>query len=485
MPTQPNDGDAAGVRGPRIGVWGVGDLDDAAAVVSPRVLEAELRRRVPDLTVHHWAPFGRLRPRPRDGGRPVEPLGPASDKRLAELACAVDLVVVAGPRCLLGDEPLAADYGLPPEQVAALRLDRYFLDGPPVAGDGLPLVAWHCVEVASGVWPDARLSGAAGRLARISVADPASRRVLAVAKVEAEVAVVPDSALLLPRLVSAEVLGRRADQLAAVADLPADARLVVVDADLLMTDYGPPVLAEVAHQQAVDAATQLVVADVGGRAVPTTLPVTHVWLGAAAGIEDLAAAVAGACAVVTGSRFLAAAAVGFGVPLAAVDADGVVGDLVGEDGAMVVRRPEDVGPALVRLMASADRRPRTAAALVARLDAEFDALAALAETAARRRGGEEARGAASGAAASPLAELERALAYRDRRLLDERAAFVAEITVLEEELRRQKLEHAVTVARLCRELALWRAAAERVMGSKTWRWTEGARRVYRRLRAQA
>src|SRR5918996_6036141 len=103
---------------PRLALWGTFDVDNYGDHLVPRVAIHELRRRLPGSRVDVYAPYGRLHPTPLDDG-PVEPLGPWSASRAAQLAGAYDTVVIGGGEIIhLNDPLLAPVYGAPPEELA-------------------------------------------------------------------------------------------------------------------------------------------------------------------------------------------------------------------------------------------------------------------------------------------------------------------------------------------------------------------------------
>lgn len=77
-----------------IGVLGRFDADHLEAALVGRVLRAELRRRLPDVEIRFYAPYGWERPSRLDGGEPAEPLGEWSFSRAAEVAERIDLAIV-------------------------------------------------------------------------------------------------------------------------------------------------------------------------------------------------------------------------------------------------------------------------------------------------------------------------------------------------------------------------------------------------------
>ena len=58
-----------------IGVLGTFDTDLFSDALVPRVLRRELKARLPAAEVITFAPYGSLRPTPRDGGEPAESPG--------------------------------------------------------------------------------------------------------------------------------------------------------------------------------------------------------------------------------------------------------------------------------------------------------------------------------------------------------------------------------------------------------------------------
>src|SRR5260370_15053455 len=74
-----------------IGVLGTFDTDLFDDALAPRVLRRELKARLPGAKIITFAPYGALRPTPRDGGEAAEPLGRWSPDPAAALT--------AGPGC--------------------------------------------------------------------------------------------------------------------------------------------------------------------------------------------------------------------------------------------------------------------------------------------------------------------------------------------------------------------------------------------------
>src|SRR5437763_10498010 len=120
-----------------IGVLGTFDTDLFDDALAPRVLRRELKARLPGAEVITFAPYGALRPTPRDGGEAAEPLGRWSADRAAALAAGLDCVLVTGAVPPPDHDRLARSYGAERDVLHALDLGRCFNDGPAVADEHL------------------------------------------------------------------------------------------------------------------------------------------------------------------------------------------------------------------------------------------------------------------------------------------------------------------------------------------------------------
>src|SRR5207237_10064891 len=80
-----------------IGVLGTFDTDLFDDALAPRVLRRELKARLPGAKIITFAPYGALRPTPRDGGEAAEPLGRWSPDRAAVLTAGPGGRLVARP----------------------------------------------------------------------------------------------------------------------------------------------------------------------------------------------------------------------------------------------------------------------------------------------------------------------------------------------------------------------------------------------------
>ncbi|MGH7426610.1 MAG: polysaccharide pyruvyl transferase family protein, partial [Candidatus Methylomirabilales bacterium] len=201
----------------RIGVWGTFDLDSLGDQLRLSVLSHELARRLPGATIRAFAPYGYLRPTRLDGGEPAEPLGAWSEDRAAELAAELDCVIVAGVELhgLQGGESLASRYGVDPEEIRRLAPDRFFIEGLGPELEGRCPIVWSSVGLAVAHDPElaSRLAAALSSRPHISVRDEISRARLEATGVTRTIEVVPDPALLAPRLYPASLLEKRLEYL--------------------------------------------------------------------------------------------------------------------------------------------------------------------------------------------------------------------------------------------------------------------------------
>jgi hypothetical protein len=397
----------------RIALWGTFDVDNYGDHLFPRIAGHELRRRLPDAVVTPFAPYGRLHPTGLDDGRPAEPLGPWTPERARHLAADHHLVVVGGGELMhLNDPLLAPVYGTSADELLRLAPSRWFVEGlGPELERHCPVV-WHGVGVP---WAPSdegaeRLRTALARRPYVTVRDRASAARLAGAGVERPVDVVPDSALLLDRIMPPSSLRARLDGLRAAGAYPppGSPALVVQGCDLL-EPHLDDVVAAVGHWMAARPVRPEIVALETGRCrgdagfaealVRALAPVLaaqaasvggappnprgRVWrLPEARTVEDLAAAVAGAELFLGSSLHGAITAVVYGTPFVLLNPMGEAkldgfADLTGLDRFLVHSLPDS--PKALDLAAGGDRMPAAAlTALQARVDVHFDRLAELA-----------------------------------------------------------------------------------------------------------
>ena len=511
----------------RIALWGTFDVDNYGDHLFPRVAAHELGRRLPGVTVAPFAPYGWLHPTPLDGGPVVSPLGPWSPARARRLAGAHHLVLVGGGELIhLADPLLAAVYGTSEAELERLAPSRFFVEGlgPELEAD-CPVV-WHGVGVPwepQGPAADRVRRALAGR-PYVTVRDRHSALRLEKAGVDRPVDVVPDSALLLDRIMPPAALAARLDRLRAAGAYPPPGTpaLVVQGCDLLAPHVDAVVAALQRWRAAQPVPPEVVVLETGrcrgdgptadalerafGRLTPPAgghrpdgsglalrrrpaaggrtvdgagFAVRRLPPGVS--LEDLAAAVAGAEVCVSSSLHAAVTALVFGRPFVLLNLiddaklDGF-GDMTGLDG-RVVHAAGEIATALDRAMAE-PAPPGLLAGLQARIDRHFDRIAELAQARVHAR-----------PQVVPDPRLD-AYAVLDRmtRLQGEletaRAGLPAgegtrvDLAVLHSRLARLEAELADTARRA--------GAAERelsaLQATKAWRWLAPARELYGRLR---
>jgi hypothetical protein len=470
----------------RIALWGTFDVDNYGDHLFPRVAARELGRRLGDAAVVPFAPYGWLHPTGLDDGRAAAPLGPWSPARARQLAAAHHLVLVGGGELIhLNDPVLAAVYGTSEAELDRMAPSRFFVEGLGPELESTCPVVWHGVGLP---WVPvgaaaARLRAALADRPYVTVRDRHSARRLVEAGVERPVEVVPDSALLVDRVMPAAALAGRLDGLRAAGGYPPPGAtvLAVQGCDLLIPHIDAVVAELQRWRSARPVPVEVVVLETGrcrgdgvaaevlerafGRAAA---PSPAVWrLPGDATVEDLAAAMAGADAFVGSSLHGAITAFVYGRPFVLLNLiddaklDGF-GDLTGLD-RRVVHRPGEVAAALERALAEP---PATGllADLQARVDRHFDRVAELAEArvAARPEVG-------------PDPSLD---AYA---VLDQLGRLRAEVEMLQAGLARAEAEVAETGRRARaaeRELSAFQA-------TKAWRLLAPARELYARLRQAA
>ncbi|HEX7165818.1 MAG TPA: polysaccharide pyruvyl transferase family protein [Acidimicrobiales bacterium] len=385
-------------RPPRIALLGTFDVDNYGDHLFPRVAIQELTRRLPHATVAAYSPFGHDHPTPLDGPVAVEPLGPWSTERVAALAAAHDAVVIGGGEIVhLNDPLLAPVYGVAAGEMNRRAPSRFFVEGLGPAGELSTPTMWHAVGVpfAFDELCAARVRRALETKAYVAVRDPFSRQRLVDAGVEREIAVVPDSALLLPRVHAAADLAVERDRLRAMGRYPRSGRgaLVVQGCDLLV-----PLAREMANaiRESISRHPDLVpVLAATGRARGDATFADA--LGAHLGrrvfrlprdstVEQLAAALSGAAAFVGSSLHGAITAHAYGRPFVLVNAAGEAkldgfAAVVGAR-ARVVDDPALVPGALDRALTFAEQQLRPVHTLATEIDAHFDRMAELAAAAA-------------------------------------------------------------------------------------------------------
>jgi hypothetical protein len=419
--------------GPRIALWGTFDVPDYEALLLPRIFERELRARLPLAQVDAYSPLGYEHPIPLDGGRPALPLGTPNGRRKRELAERHDLVVVTGNVLHARDGHYLGLYGLTAETAPRLRPSEFFLDG--LGGD----LEERCPVVWSAAGAPFELSTAEAARVRtalelrrhVSVRDDSSRVRLLATGGGRELAVVPDPTVLASRLFPADVLRKRLEYLRVLGCYPAEGRPILVQGDAApakeAADVAHAVTTRYAGEAVVLAELQPGCADAATDAIAAELGDVF-RLPAHASVEDFTAAIAHARTFVGTASSVAT---GFGVP--ALHPSAILGPA-----------PE-TGPL---------------AELQARVDAELDTIAALAERSWSRRLSREGHMPEKLAQALLQSEeryraLLQAHAARGERLVSERMRFAEIVERLEASdgtlppeaaLRIAELENAVFTA---------------------------------------
>jgi polysaccharide pyruvyl transferase WcaK-like protein len=475
----------------RLGLWGSFDVENYGDALFPRLARHELGRRLPGAVVRSFGLVGDRAPSRFDGG-PIEPLGEPTPERLTELAGSLDLVIVgAGEIIHVRDEEWAAYY--PIADAAGIAPSRFFVDG---LGPGLEEecpVVWHAVGVPFDIDPPQapRFRRALADRPHVSVRDRASRERLRAAGVTREIAVVPDPAVLLPRVLPPETLRERVRGLRAEGAFPAADRVLAVQASRAHLPQLDAIAAAVRRLAGrIDAVPLLV--ETGpchgdgefATALADRLP-DAARLGPA-GTVDLTAAIAGSVGFVGVSLHGNIAALGYGRPHVVLGMNGE-SKLWGLAAALgdpdVVVRSADEIPDAFEASAAASPRLDGVRELQERADAQFDALAEV----ARRTPGRPARGQVGDRA------LRDAYEARGRRLVAERWRMADRLSATEEELaaaheeqdrlRGEIARREERIRELEREVAGKQGELDRLLATRTFRYTAAARRLYGRLRA--
>ena len=386
----------------RVALWGTFDVDNYGDHLFPRVAVHELGRRLPGVVVDAYSPYGWLHPTGLDDGRAAAPLGPWTPERARQLAAAHHLVVVGGGELIhLHDPLLAAVYETSIDELRRMAPSRFFVEGlgPELEAD-CPVV-WHGVGVpwAPGAEEAERLKGALAGRPYVTVRDRHSAQRLAEAGVDRPIEVVPDSALLIDRILPPGSLRARLDGIRAEGHYPGPARpaLVVQGCDLLQPHLDAVVAAMERWRAARPVPPEVVVVETGrcrgdgpfADALERALAPQKVWrLPVGAAVEDLAAAIAGGEVFLGSSLHGAITALAYGRPWVLLNLiddaklDGF-GDLTGLDHC-VVHAAGEIPGALDRAE-NGPVPPGLLADLQARIDRHFDRLAALAAEQAAAR----------------------------------------------------------------------------------------------------
>jgi len=464
----------------RIGVWGVFDGDAFGDALVPHVLRREFAARIPGAEIRVAAPYGSLRPTPRDGGEPAEPLGRWSPDRAAALASDLDCIVVVDVELLPDHDRLAGIYGVDRAAVDELDPGRWFVEGPGPEAEGRCPVIFQGVTVGGSFGVDIgpadaeRLRAATAHRARFD-ADPV---------------------VLAPRLFSPDLLAKRLDYLWLMGWYPSEGAAVVIAGDASLLPLVPALAADLGSFLAAEPDLTVVLAELGSpgdtefaAVLAAELPAESVYrLPRCAGLEDIAAAIA-SCAAFAGSSARA------GLVALAYGRHPITLDAANPPEQGVFESALKAGPATGE-----------GSIVTARADAELDLIAGIARDAAAAHRSQQTSREAPMPDTEQLGEMREVLDHlrvaheaRSRRLATERMVFANhlhkaenEIGRLKDEAARLREELSQATSRVARaEEALRAEAASRMAvegelaalrATRTFRYTAELRTVYGRLR---
>ena len=406
-----------------------------------------------------------------------------------------------------------------------LTPSRFFIEGLGEEAERTTPVAWHSVGIPfdlEGEIAD-RIRSACLRRPYLSVRDELSRSRLVRAGVENEIAVVPDSALLLNRLFSGELLQRRLGYLKSIRAFPAESPPLVVQGSRALLPYADEIGRSLAYGLGGSDIPVLLL-ETGpchgdgefADAIAPFLPVGNVYrLPQAFVVEDVVAAIAHSRGFIGSSLHGSITAFVFDVPFSIINLSGYTklaafAEMAGAE-AVLVSSPTDLSPSLARILAGekarSDIRP-----LVGRIDAHFDHLTDLAMTAARvRRVESPATSSSNDVLRTALLDAEHryeslrtAYDARGRSLLRERVRLMS---LIEKHERTDGLQHVLDelaraqanlagahgeIERLSDDLARAESAyhaADQMMSlmreTRVFRYSAPLRRVWARMRATA
>ena len=361
----------------RVGLWAACPPNALRDALLLRITRHELERRLPHAAFRTFTWRGYQEPTPHAGGEHVEPLSDLAADRLDLLADQLDCVVVTGDvDC--GD---ATDAGATSPFLREELGSDHDVDCP---------VLWSAV----------RLRGSSAGAAAASASNRAWATVVdevgaGAERGEGDAAPVPDPLVLAARLLAPDALRRRLEFLRVMGWYPQDGAAVAVEAAGSMAGHIAAIgaaldtlLAErpgssvvIVPRDPADAAAGRVADDLSA-----TLRFPAFRVPADAPVDDVVAAMAHATVIAASSSSAVSLALAFARPHAALDlgADHGVAALARSLGNLdgVVTRPGE----LSELLQERRFRPLPApAGLMARLDVDFDRIAAIADGAAAAR----------------------------------------------------------------------------------------------------
>ncbi|MGH9023415.1 MAG: polysaccharide pyruvyl transferase family protein [Acidimicrobiia bacterium] len=386
---------------PRLALWGTFDVDNYGDHLFPLVARHELGRRLPGAIVDAYAPYGTPRPGRLTGHAGVSALGPWTRSRVQQLAGDYDTVVIGGGEIIhLNDPLLAPVYGVSTEEVCSLAPGRFFVEGLGADLERRSPAVWHAVGLPFELDDEQarRLKDALAGRPYLAVRDRFSLERLRRAGIDQPVEVVPDTALLLDRVLDRSLLQRRLAALRAGRLYPPGPALVIQGCDLLVPHIAAIAGALRAWLVQHPSITPVLVETGACRgdsdfadALEDRLGVGVVRLPPAEMVEDIAAAIAGAWAFVGSSLHGAITALVYGRPFVLLNLAGEAkldgfADLTGLQGRVLqhLDHLDHLAPRLDEAVAH-PVVDGLLERLQERVDTHFDRLAEVATVAARRR----------------------------------------------------------------------------------------------------
>jgi polysaccharide pyruvyl transferase WcaK-like protein len=483
---------------------GTFDVENFGDQLFPLIARRELQERLPDLELRTFSPWGREIPTRLDGGDPAEELGARGPARCAELARELDCLVVGGGEIIhTRDELLSVVYGVSDEQVLARRPSDWFIDGLGAELEQACPVIWHCVGI-----PFEPTAEEAGRLCDalecrpyVAVRDATSKERLGRAGVSSPVTLVPDSAFLVNRLLPTRPLARRREFHRHMGWIPGtDDPVLVVQGNRDLLRFVPQIAAALRIWLTNHPDVQVVIAELGpchgdsefADALEPMLPRPVFRFPHTAGIADIISLIEGAHCFVGISLHGNITAVALGGRQMIINLngqsklDGLAQTIRAED--RLVRQPEEI---VFRLETAWVSPPAydVVAPLQARVDQHFDRIAEIAEKSAAQRPGrvpdKDELVRKIDRLSREVEMLRRVSALTQQRLIEERAAMAEPVRAVLDELAEAKarlIELETVNSDATEALRDAQRENERLLATRTFRYTAGLRSRYRKLR---
>ncbi len=442
---------------PVVGLLGTFDIANFGDLLLPAVAERELVRRMPDLITRRFAPFGWEHPVPMDGGELAEPLGAPTAQRRAELANSCDALLLGGGEIIhFSDHLLAPHYDTTPEIAVERAPSTWFVDG---AGADAPVpTAWNAVGIPFDIDDEhaPMVRAAASRHHSLVVRDDESRKRLEAVGVERDIAIVPDPGFLAPRLFEQALVDRRRRLHAALGWTPPGRYITVQGNGSMLNEVDRISMAldaVLADRPDIDIVLLETGLGHGDREFAAAFRARHpgrVWAPSASLLlVDFAAILAASEAFVGVSLHGAITTTAYGRRAVVFNAPrqskhrGLMAHLA--DRAGYAERADEL-PAALRWALTALGPDPALATITRRIDAHFDQLAAMIDTAAVRAGvvSDAARSPRIVRLAGELAAVRSAHAVRGQRLVAERDALTTLLDRRDERI--TELESAIAAA---------------------------------------